>query len=428
MRNPLSGSRPWWAGVLALVCAVMIAPGLVSAQATQDVERLEQEARALFDQERYEEAVQVLQSILSTNPGNRTANILLSFAFARLERAGQAIEQTRRAFQLFPANVKLQLLLAGLLTQQDVTRTEGIQLSQAVLRRQPDNMLALLGLAEAFRVQGQVFDAIHGFTRLAEGRPEDARYVVRLGQLYATLGDLKESRRHFERAYGRAPENIDTLRSLAILGDVEDRPQEAVRYYRELLRLLPTDVSVQLAVRAAEERLDEPQFPVPLDEMEKTPLEKYVSAIPRQSKQLQQRREQLEALRWRSYTRFLPSFYVNPSRSTTRRGFLEPGVTTRDDTESLSFSIGWNLGDILSNPYRAGIVGLEADFQTALANLTADVTATYYQRLQNILEYRRLQRALALSPLNAQLRQSKQAMKYAILNLAERLKIITDMP
>jgi len=413
------------AAVLVVLCAIGMAPVTTTAQ---PVEELERTARGLFDQERYAQAAEVLGTIVKQDPGNRTANILLSFAFARLERSREALAQARRALELFPDNTQVQLLLAGLLAQQDATRGEGIQRYQEVLREDPNNRLAQLGLAEALRVQGQTFDAIHWFQKVAEEKPDDPRYAVRLGQLYGSLGELKEARKLFEGAYARAPESVDAVRSLAILADVEDEPQEALRYYRELSRLLPADVSVRVALRAAEERQGEPQFPIPIAEMEATGLEKYAAAVPKNSKQLLQRQEQLAVLRWRSYTRFLPSFFVSPSTSKTTRENLPGFPSTRDESDTLSFSFGWSLADIFSNPFRPTIVGLEADFQALLANLTADVTATYYQRLQNILEYRRLQRALALSPFNAQLRQSKQTTKYTILNLTERLKIITGLP
>jgi len=56
------------------------------------------------------------------------------------------------------------------------------------------------------------------------------------------------------------------------------------------------------------------------------------------------------------------------------------------------------------------------------------VTATYYQRRQSLLQYRQLQQALALDPQNAQVRQNKQTVKYSILTLTERLKLITGIP
>jgi len=237
--------------------------------------------------------------------------------------------------------------------------------------------------------------------------------------------EVSGARQDAERAYALAPANVDALRSLAILGDIEDRPQDALRYYRELLALYPTDVSARFAVRASEERLKEPPFPISIEEMERTPLERYMEAVPKNSAQLQQRRDQLAATERRSVTRFLPSFFVSPSGSTVWRN---PKPSFTDTTESLAFSFGWNLADVFADPYKINISGMKADFEAVRASLQSDVSATYYQRLQNILEYRRLQRALGLAPFDVQVRQSKQNMKYNILHLTERMKILTGLP
>jgi tetratricopeptide (TPR) repeat protein len=416
--------------VLCMLVVAGVAGWNPSLATAQPVPELGERARRLFDEERYREAAEVLMQILAVDPGNRTANILLGFGLARAGETAAATEQARRALDLFPTNVKLRLLLAGLLGQQEATRNEALRHYQMVLQQDPDNLLARVGLGEIARVQGRTYDAIHEFGVAAARDPKDPRYEVRIGQLYGSLADLAEARTHFERAYALEPTNVDAIRSLAILGDVEDRPEDMLRYYRELLALYPTDVSVQIAVRAAEEKAAEPNFPAPLSELEKVALETYMSAVPKNSRQLQHRKEQMEATRRRSQARYLPSFFISPSTSTVVR---DPRPRTRDgrsvDTsDTLSFSFGWNLADIFVDPFKINITGMEADFEAVRASLMADVSSIYYQRLQNILEYRRLQRALALAPLDAATRQTKQNVKYTILHLTERLRIITGIP
>ena len=414
--------RRWWSALLLGLVWLSLAPSPAVGQSVAD---REQQARALFDAERYPEAADALRAILAAEPGNRTATILLPFALARAGSSGPAVEQARRALDRFPTNVKLQLLLAGLLSQQEGTRSEAIERYQRVLRANPDNRLARLGLAEAHRAQGRTMDAIQGFSVLAEREPNEPRYQVRLGQLYGSIGDLARARTYFERAYALGPSNREAVTSLAILGDVQDRPAEAVRYYGELLSMYPDDVSVQIAARLAKERASEPQFPMSIEEMEQTPLERYQGAVPENSKQLKQRREQIEATRWRSTARFLPSFFYSPSFGTVNR---DPKPSTSDHSQTNSFSFGWNLADLIANPYKINITGMEADFEAVKNGLISDVTATYYQRRQSLLQYRQLQQALALDPQNAQVRQNKQTVKYSILTLTERLKLITGIP
>jgi len=411
-----------WLGVFAVLVALLGSPAVAAAQAP--VADLERQARELFDQEKYRESLDVAQSILSRQADNRTANILMSYTMARLDMTEAAIAQTRRALDRFGDDIQLQVLLAGLLAQQEATRNEALQRYLVVLQRDPDNLVAQIGLAEVYRMLGRSYESISRFVALAQRVPTDPRFEVRLGQLHGALGDLDEARKHFERAYAMDRNNVDTVRALAILSDVEDQPENAARYYRELADLFPGDASALIAVRASQERIGEPGFPVPLSQIQKTPLETYIKAAEANSKQLRYRLEQLEVTRNRSWARFLPSFFVNPSWGQVSR----PAPNVDDTSRNLSFSFGWSLGDLVADPYRINIKGVQADLEAVKLNLNNEVTATYYQRLQNVTQYRQLQRALALEPQNAQVRQNKDTIKYNILTLTERLKVYTGIP
>ena len=414
--------RALWAILLIVLAVSLGAPAVGAAQG--NVADLERQARALFDQEKYREGLDALQALLARDPGNRTGNVLMSFALARLDMTEAAIAQTRRALERLPDDLNLQNLLAGLLAQNEATRSEALQRYQAILQKDPDNLLAQIGLAETYRLLGRTYEAVNRFVALTQRSPGDARFWVRLGQLHGALGDLDEARRHFETAYKLDPNNVDTVRSLAILSDVEDQPELAARYYRELAALYPGDASAQIAVRASQDRVGEPGFPIPLAEMQKMPLDTYLKAATANSKQLKHRMEQLDATRTRSWARFFPSFFVNPSFGRVERS--DP--LTDDNNRNLSFSFGWNLGDIVLNPYTINVSGMQADLEAVKVSLQNEVTATYYSRLQNVSQYRQLQRALALEPQNGQIRQNKNTIKYNILTLTERLRVYTGMP
>src|SRR5262245_30563861 len=109
------------AALLALVFGIA---GAFCPAAAQPTATLERQARDLFDQEKYRESVDAFQRLLSADPGNRTGNVLLPFALARLESHDAAIAQARRSLERFPDDIGLQLLLAGLLGLQDATRNE----------------------------------------------------------------------------------------------------------------------------------------------------------------------------------------------------------------------------------------------------------------------------------------------------------------
>jgi len=379
---------------------------------------MESQAKRLFDAGRYGEAATLMQSILRDDPQNRTANILVSFALARQGQVGPAIAQTRRALELFPSHAKLQLLLAGLLGLQEATRHESMQRFEAMLRTDPSNPMALLGLAENEHGRGNLYAAAERFTRLAERFPDDARYHVRMAQNYVSLGQLTLAREAYYRAYTLAPTNVDAVRSLAILSDALDRPEDAVRYYRELVTLFPSDVWAQIALRTSQESLAEPPIPMPIEEMAEIPLHTYMHGLSSHSQVLKMRREQIDATKWRSEMRFLPSFFVSPST----------GRFDDKHTSNFNFSVGWNIADFLYDSHSISLKGMKADLQAVQNNLLLDVSETYYQRLATIGGYRQAQHALALDPTNIQVRQNKRQLKFRINYLSQRLQVLSGLP
>jgi tetratricopeptide (TPR) repeat protein len=277
--------------------------------------------------------------------------------------------------------------------------------------------MALLGLAENEHGRGNPYAAVERFTRLAERFPDDARYHVRIAQNYVSLGQLALARDIYYRAYSLVPTNVDAVRSLAILGDAMDRPEDAVRYYRELVALFPSDVWARLALRTSEESLAEPSLPMSVDEMSEIPLRTYMQGLSSHSQVLQMRREQINATKLRSSVRFLPSFFVSPS--TGRFGDT--------NTSNLNFSVGWNLPDLLYDSHSINLKGMKADLEAVQNNLLLDVSETYYQRLVTIGSYRQAQLALALDPTNIQVRQNKRQLKFRISQLSQRLQVLSGL-
>jgi hypothetical protein len=396
-----------WMVLLAVLHAALATVALAQAP----VADLERQARELFDQEKYRESLAVLQTILSRQPDNRTANVLMSYSMARLDMTEPP--STRAGPRPVPEDLKLHVPLAGLLAQQEATR-RGAQRYTAVpgtrTTRRPDRPRRGSGCWAGPTSRSPI--------RALAQRARRPRFEVRSASSTA-LGDLKRRASSRSRHAPTAP--TSTPRALAILADADDQLEAAARYYRGRPVWRPR---APHRGPTSQDRIGEPGFPISLTEMQKTPLDSYIKASAANSKQLRYRMEQLEVTRHRSWARWLPSFFVNPSYGTVSR----PAPLTDDHNRNLSFSFGWSLGDLVADPYKINITGMQADLEGVRANLTNEITATYYQRLQNISQYRQLQRALALEPQNAQVRQNKDTIKYNILTLTERLRVYTGIP
>jgi len=278
--------------------------------------------------------------------------------------------------------------------------------------------MALLGLAENAHRRGDWYAAVEHFTHLAERFPDEARYYVRMAQNYVSLGQLGLARDLYYRAYTLTPRNVDAVGSLAILGDAMDRPEEAVRYARELVALLPANVWARLVLRTSEESLTEPALPMPVEDMWGILLQTYTQGLSSHSQILKMRREQIDATKWRSTIRFLPSFYVSPSA----------GKFGDTHTSNFNFSLGWNLPDLFYDSHAISLKGMKADLEAVQNNLLLDVSETYYQRLATIGSYRQAQHALALDPTNVQVRQNKRQLKLRLNQLSQRLQVLSGLP
>src|SRR3990172_2763847 len=110
MRSQTRTTRRWLGLVIMTAAGMLAMLGAGAAAAPVPPADLEARALRLFDEGRYAEGVEDFRAILAQKPGDRTANILLSFALARQGHWAAAIEQTRQALALFPDSGKLQLL------------------------------------------------------------------------------------------------------------------------------------------------------------------------------------------------------------------------------------------------------------------------------------------------------------------------------
>lgn len=390
---------------------------------TSSLKEQKSKAVKLFDEQRFAEAVPVLRSILARAPSDRDARILLTFCLDQLGQKNQAIQEGRRALTLAPDHPQLQLLLAQLLSQQQQRGSETIQLYRAVLKRDPKNLQAWLGLAETYLLSGNTIEALPHYRRLVATKPDEAFYSLRLGQTYGALGQLQKAKQNYLRAYKLDPKNIDALQFLAILADVEDNLDEAIRHYRELLKWHPDNSAAQVALLQLEQSPYEPRLDRRAFEIQKIPLSTYLTALDTSNTTVRERLEQLAVVEKRANLRYLPSFFFSP-------GFVTIDAATENgdtDTRSFNFSFGWNLPDLFVDNYSITKQSLQADLSQLRRILADEVTRVYYVRQTELATYLQLQRSIVLDPLNTQLRNQRRFLKNSIIEKNERLQLLSGI-
>ena len=92
-------------------------------------------ARALLEQENYQDATDLFQRVLSADPNDFVAHIGISECYHESAAIDQAIWHLERAFEQVPRNVDLQEEIKRLYTERDGSAPRRIQLTAGALAR-----------------------------------------------------------------------------------------------------------------------------------------------------------------------------------------------------------------------------------------------------------------------------------------------------
>jgi tetratricopeptide (TPR) repeat protein len=109
----------------------------------------------------------------------------------------------------------------------------------------PDIVPARLRLAEMYLERSNPAEALPHLERLRQQHPERADVMARLGQCRFLQGELKEARPLLEDAVKEMPKDSALLIHLAKLELQEERPAEAEKWLRQLLKADRSDLEAQ---------------------------------------------------------------------------------------------------------------------------------------------------------------------------------------
>ena len=179
---------------------------------------------ALAKQHKYEEAVTHYQAALALNPESATAENNL----ARVLHSQGRLDEARKHYE---AALKLDLQLAqaqnnlGVLLLQQGCLTEGARHLREAVRLVPGDVESQYNLAVALNQQENWKEAAAIFTRLAPGRPNDAKLHCDFGLALAHLGQTREAMRQYATALRLQPDFPEALERLAWIAATDPRPE-----------------------------------------------------------------------------------------------------------------------------------------------------------------------------------------------------------
>lgn len=243
------------AAVLAVVLAANLAPAHAAWQSSTPAQLrpgLDQ-AYALLQSGKFEEAVAAFQGVLEHDPENRTARLELAYLNGRLGRWTEAVKQFVVVVQKEPENLRLRMDY-GYALEKAGTLEQSVREFQFVADHPGEFQSQAQAALEAVRAQLAAAASRENIERVAR---RDA--FLNRGYRRLREGDRAGARYAFEAALREDPSNSSILKQLGYLAIEAGHPELAVEKFAKAHELAPDDATVALQLGYLYDRLGQPE-------------------------------------------------------------------------------------------------------------------------------------------------------------------------
>jgi tetratricopeptide (TPR) repeat protein len=203
-------------------------------------------ALAFLQQGKVDEAVSTLKQAVDKMPKDASARVALGEAFLAQSNFEGAVEQFQKRLELEPG-VEARLDLARAYTKKRVGKLAE-PLFREILKEEPSNRAAKLGLADLFAAQGKFADAETVLKEMIGSDPNDAHALMRFGLMKSRMQRPNEALEPLERAVQVNPSLLDARAELGFLLFRADPSANAGRCVSTMNDILTTDDRHALAL------------------------------------------------------------------------------------------------------------------------------------------------------------------------------------
>jgi tetratricopeptide (TPR) repeat protein len=192
---------------------------------------------------KHEEAIPHYREYIRLMPSDINvirAYVLLGRALTSTGQLGPAVDAFQQAVQRQPANVDARAGLAEALLKLE-RYDDAIQAYREYVRWQPNDANAHSGLGMALVGRERDDEAVLEFARAVELEPNDAGRHYNLGNALASTGRLDEAVSHYRRGLELAPGNVSLHNALGLVLAARGQTDEALAQFRQSLDLDPAN-------------------------------------------------------------------------------------------------------------------------------------------------------------------------------------------
>jgi chloride channel protein, CIC family len=243
----------WFGGVLAVLLVMIALAGFLTyTYRSQRIARSEQsfkDGNALMAENRYPEAIERFHSALSISHSNRD-RLSLAFALLKAERTNEAAVYLKELMRSDPNNGPANLGLAQIASQQGNVRDAVDRYNKAIYGSWVENArdnriqarMELVGVLDKF---GRKTQAQAELLLLLDDLPEDVALQKQIGRLLLDYGLAKESADVFRGITQRTPQDGDGYAGLGLVEFTLGDFRSAQQAFRSAIRRNPADVVSQ---------------------------------------------------------------------------------------------------------------------------------------------------------------------------------------
>ncbi len=180
---------------------------------------------------------------LRNEPESAEALYGLGSVYLKQEKNSEARESFERATRLhasYPDTLANTWNNLGLLATREGRTAEAIPYFQEALKLNPDHLIALENLGNAYRQQKNWDQARKLLERAVAVGPQDAEANYSLGMVFAQLNDNDRAYEYLQRALESRPDYPEALNNLGVLYLRTGRRNEAVASFEECIRVAPS--------------------------------------------------------------------------------------------------------------------------------------------------------------------------------------------
>jgi tetratricopeptide (TPR) repeat protein len=195
-------------------------------------------ARAYYEINGYEQAIQDLAFAMKTDSTNATYHHLLADVYLDYYKSDMALKTMQRCAQLHPTRVATLLKLAEfqLILKQ---HQPSLQTIDKILKIDPQNGNAFLLLGLNFKELGDTKRAANAFQTAVEQKPDLLDAWINLGQLSDAQKNYPKAMQYFDTALRIDSLNVETLHAKAIVQNNQKKYKEAISTYKKINTIDP---------------------------------------------------------------------------------------------------------------------------------------------------------------------------------------------